>query len=389
MSSSILIGGDLFPSDNNHQLFEMGDISELFGADIIELFRDADYSFCNLEGCLTEETSAVEKSSGPVIKSRPSSINGMKALGINCLNLANNHSTDFLDKGYADTEKIIQESGLCHVGGGKNSNCIKTNIQIIVGGRRICVYSVGETMYNAPTCERAGINLYDEYRVCKEIELLKACNDFLIVLYHGGIEYFQYPTVSMRTKFHRMADSGADIILAQHTHCIGCEEYYKDAYLLYGQGNFLFARQKREITKSGLLVKIVFNSSNRDFSIIKYKTLVKDGRVRLDTSQDLTDFYERSKHVDDFCFLDRQFQDFCKTQKEEILRPFYNYNIINRIFRRVLPTRLYDHYKRACVEPQFTSSQIQRLYYILISEQQWETTKCILEFMLHSNEVKI
>ena len=32
----------------------------------------------------------------------------------------------------------------------------------------------------------------------------------------------------------RMADSGADIVISQHTHAVGVEERYNGAYLLYG-----------------------------------------------------------------------------------------------------------------------------------------------------------
>ena len=33
---------------------------------------------------------------------------------------------------------------------------------------------------------------------------------------------------------------GADVVLCQHSHCIGCYEQYEGAHILYGQGNFHF-----------------------------------------------------------------------------------------------------------------------------------------------------
>ena len=34
--------------------------------------------------------------------------------------------------------------------------------------------------------------------------------------------------------------SGADLVLCQHSHCIGCCENYMGGHILYGQGNFHF-----------------------------------------------------------------------------------------------------------------------------------------------------
>ena len=53
-----------------------------------------------------------------------------------------------------------------------------------------------------------------------------------------------------------MARSGADLILCQHGHCIGCREAYYGCEILYGQGNFVFHLDKNDLWKTGMLVKI-------------------------------------------------------------------------------------------------------------------------------------
>ena len=40
-----------------------------------------------------------------------------------------------------------------------------------------------------------------------------------------------------------MADNGADVVLCQHTHCIGCYEQFENCHILYGQGNFHFTKR--------------------------------------------------------------------------------------------------------------------------------------------------
>ena len=39
-----------------------------------------------------------------------------------------------------------------------------------------------------------------------------------------------------------MAKNGADVVICQHSHCLGCYEKYNDCHILYGQGNFHFVK---------------------------------------------------------------------------------------------------------------------------------------------------
>ena len=39
---------------------------------------------------------------------------------------------------------------------------------------------------------------------------------------------------------HEMVHQGADAVICQHSHCIGCYEEYEGAHIVYGQGNFNF-----------------------------------------------------------------------------------------------------------------------------------------------------
>ena len=171
-NSRIIIAGDLFPIPSNFSKFVEGDVSYLFGEKILELFGSADYRICNLEGALTDRPGKCEKT-GPVLSAPVSTIKAYKKLGIDCCTLANNHITDAGSIGVTDTIKTVDEAGIEQLGAGENINIIKHYIFFKVGGKTICLYNVGETMYNEPTVTMPGAYLYDEYVVCKELELLK------------------------------------------------------------------------------------------------------------------------------------------------------------------------------------------------------------------------
>ena len=306
----ILIAGDLLPWDNNFNLFESGDAKTLFGDELCQMFQKADYSIVNLEGPLTDSIIRQSKI-GPVIKAGKKTIIGIKALGVKAVAMANNHVTDYMQQGIIDTFTTLDENGIQYVGAGLDSRHVSTHLSIEGGGKRICIYNVSETFFNAPTSTSAGVNLYDEYQVCNELRELKKEHDYIIVIYHGGAEYFPYPTPQTRQRFHRMVDSGADLITAQHTHCIGCEEYYGGAYLLYGQGNFLFAKQTiKSMTKEGFVLELVFGDS---IEIIKHHVeLTENACVQLTDYKQQQEFDERSERI---------FNDDYIIQQYEMLKP--------------------------------------------------------------------
>ena len=59
-------------------------------------------------------------------------------------------------------------------------------------------------------------------------------------MYHGGKEHCRYPSPRLRNLCREMVLCGADVVIAQHSHCIGCYEEYEDGHIVYGQGNFHF-----------------------------------------------------------------------------------------------------------------------------------------------------
>ncbi|MBR5653772.1 MAG: CapA family protein [Prevotella sp.] len=335
--NNILIVGDFFPVQSNLSFFADGNVGELFDNEIIQLFTNTDYRACNLEGALTDSSIRMEKT-GPVIVAPTKVVNAYKALGIDYCLLANNHITDARDQGVVDTMTTLENAGIQYVGAGKDESAIPHHFFISVGGKKICIYNVCETMYNKPSSIHAGAWLYDEYVVCKELESLKKQCDFIVVVYHGGIEKFRYPSPETKKRFHRMADSGADVILSQHTHCIGCEEYYNGSYLLYGQGDFLFNNFRPKLTDTGIIVELSFKEGQ--MQIKKHFVKCTDNYcLQYVKNYDFSEFEERSSHVNDDAFLDAQFQQFCMKELRLYLTAFKSPGLVLRALRKVFPKR--------------------------------------------------
>lgn len=380
MKNKIIIVGDLFPVPSNFEKFSSGDIRYLLGDKICRLFEEADYRICNLEGALTDNPGNCEKT-GAKLFAPAETIEAYKRLSFNCCTLANNHITDAGPQGVIDTMKNLEEAGIQSIGVGRNEDSIRKNIFFNVAERRFALYNVAETMYNAPTNVLPGAHLYDEYVVCKDLENIKKECDYLIVIYHGGTELFRYPSPQLQVRFHRMVDSGADMILSQHTHCVGSEEHYKGAYLLYGQGNFLFRSFNNEFTDTGLIIELDCN----DNAIVVKKHLVNavGDTVRYDENQDFTSFYERSERMKEEGFIREQYKIHAYRRLKGYLDAYKGNVPFKRVFNHFFPN-LYVKY----LLNSYNRRQLLLTLHSLRSEQNREMAIVGLSELLNSDRYK-
>ena len=240
----IMLMGDFCPTECTNELFKTKDIKTLF-ADTVTLFKGNDINFVNMEGALTESEGGIEKF-GPCLKGTPIAAEVMKEVGINLVGLSNNHIFDYGIQGYKDTVSALDKAGIAYTGFGDNYEDARKNYYFEKNGEKIAFVCVCESEYSYALEDRMGSRLYDCYDTIADVREAKANADKVIVIYHGGKENCRYPSPRMRKLTHALIDAGADLIACQHSHCIGCSEYYKGAFISYGQGNFHFVSPWRE-----------------------------------------------------------------------------------------------------------------------------------------------
>lgn len=240
----ILLAGDFCPTECTDELFKTKDIKTLF-ADTVTLFEGNDINFVNMEGALTESDAGIEKF-GPCLKGTPIAAEVMKEVGINLVGLSNNHIFDYGIQGYKDTVAALNEQGIAYTGFGENYEDARKNYYFEKNGEKIAFVCVCESEYSYALEDRMGSRLYDCYDTIADVREAKANADKVIVIYHGGKENCRYPSPRMRKLTHALIDAGADLVTCQHSHCIGCCEYYKDKFICYGQGNFHFVKPLRD-----------------------------------------------------------------------------------------------------------------------------------------------
>ena len=234
----MLLLGDICPTSKNYELFDKNDVDAVF-KDVLSLFKAHDYSVANIECALTESCNGIEKF-GPCLKAPLSTAKLLKEAGLDCCSISNNHFFDFGKKGAEDSLSAFNENDLDTVGFGENYEDSRKNLVIESNGQRICIIAVCESEYSYALENRMGSRPYDVYDTPADIRKAKKTADRVIVLYHGGKEHCRYPSPRLMKLCRNMAECGADLVLCQHSHCIGCYEEYCGCHIVYGQGNFLF-----------------------------------------------------------------------------------------------------------------------------------------------------
>ena len=345
MGAKILIGADIVPIGKNVELFAAGEKTELIGEDLEKILDDADFISLNLEVPLTDKISPIKKC-GPNLVAPTKTISGLKKINPHFFTLANNHIFDQGEQGLLSTMNLLSEAGISFAGAGKNLSEASRPFVKQINDFRVGIYCCAEHEFSIAEKNFAGANPFDVFESFDSVRELKKTCDRVIVLYHGGKEHYRYPSPMLRKIFRKFAAVGADYVIAQHTHCIGCREIFNGGHLIYGQGNFLFDHSKNDFWQTALLIEIELSKRGDE---IKFYPLRKTAeKVRLaagaDAEKILNDFELRSREILTEGFVEENYKKFADEMAYDYFQRFsgrFGQSIFFRAIRKILFKNLF------------------------------------------------
>ncbi len=212
----------------------------LFGS-LRPLLSKPDLMIANLEG--TYSTPGPSKCAGSssgmcyAFQAPPSYAKALAWSGIDLVNVANNHSNDYLARGFQQTQQALKAVGVRYAG------LPNTVTRVNVHGVRVAVMGFSPYPWSAP--------LNNIPAAAKLVKRAAAEADVVIVLMHAGAEgadqvHTPYGTQyfdgenrgNVRAFAHAMVNAGADLVLGSGPHVIRGIERYKDRLIAYSLGNF-------------------------------------------------------------------------------------------------------------------------------------------------------
>lgn len=344
MAVSLFIAGDVVPKGiRPDEFYEQG--QRIF-EEIKPYIIRADISIVNLEAPVIKNKPTPIQKSGPCLGVAPTTVEVLKNAGFGVITLANNH---FFDQGQQGVDNTIDTCNLLNInvmGGGKTYKQARMPLFMDCNGHRIAFLNACEQEFSIATSEHGGSNPLDLINMQEDIAATRKEADFVVVILHGGIEQYHYPTPRMKRWFHHFVDLGADVVINHHQHCINGYEIYKEKPIFYGLGNFYFpwGDQSRPISwEYGYAVRLVLGDTV-NFELIPYKQTASAITLR-----DRSDFEKEIELlnipiVDDF-LLQQKFDEYLinteRSIKSQLLPSLFRHRYIMSMANKGFFGKLY------------------------------------------------
>lgn len=257
----ILITGDFYPSGRIADLVHSNKIEYLFG-DFLQFISSSDLVITNLEAPLTNSSNPIQKT-GPNIKAPIATADFLRLAGFNLVTLANNHVMDFGKAGLSDTIDALRKQKMNFIGAGLNETEIKEPFIFEKDGIKVGILNFCENEWSTADFGGAGANPIDPINNYYSIKDLKKKVDVLLVITHGGHEYYNLPSPDIQKLLRFYIDAGANAVINHHPHFISGFEIYKSYPIFYSLGNFVFDKGdvKNPLWNSGAATNLIINKN--------------------------------------------------------------------------------------------------------------------------------
>ena len=211
-------------------------------------FLHDDLTVVNFECTLTDASQTADKQwhfKGPA---RYASI--FPAGSVEAVGLSNNHSMDYLQAGFKDTVRNIQNAQVPVFY--QNTPYVTTlrGIQTVIIGDCTVVGENTTRIDGAPA------------RVLGEIKRFKKPGNIVVVVMHWGSELAAVPFPWQQALGRQFIDAGADAVVGHHPHVLQGIERYKGKYIAYSLGNFAFGGNSLARNPETVILRLRFRVSS-------------------------------------------------------------------------------------------------------------------------------
>lgn len=221
------IGGETSTVNSFNDVFKKNNNDfDYFFKGVKSVLENDDLTIANLETTFTKETKKEPKQFN--FKGDPSYVNILLRGSVEAVNLANNHTMDYCEKGYEDTIRTLLNANIGYFG--KNAFLIKEIKGIKFG-------FAGFLGWSNDKKTRLQIEEAMKYFDNKKV-------DIKIVTFHWGEEY-HYTFNPVQEALGKYAiDRGANLVIGHHPHILQGIQEYNNSYIVYSLGNFILEEIK-------------------------------------------------------------------------------------------------------------------------------------------------
>ncbi len=253
-STTVIFGGDVMLGRNVMATIQQNkDLTRPF-KNISSIIKDADIAFINLESPIVDNCPTTVK--GFTFCTTPEIASGIIDSGINIVNLANNHISNYGETGIRSTVDFLKSKNVLYTG--------FNNLAVKVHGGVKFGFLGFDFVFKDPKPEDFDLVSSSDGKV-----------DVLFVSIHWGDEYQRKANAFQRQLAQKMVKLGADLIIGHHPHWVQNVDYFdKETFtsctltkspecvpVYYSLGNLIFDQMWSEETRKGMMVSLKFDRS--------------------------------------------------------------------------------------------------------------------------------
>ena len=188
----ILITGDFCPVNRIEKMALANNFKDIFN-NFNEILIDNDLVITDLE-CPLTNTNEKRKKIGPHQKARPECVNILRHAGVSLVTLANNHIMDYGNEGVKDTLEICKANGISFVGIGNSIREASTPFYFKKSNKSVAILNFADDEFISTPDNEFRCNAIDPINFFYDIQRIRQSNDFIIVILHGGNEFYELPS---------------------------------------------------------------------------------------------------------------------------------------------------------------------------------------------------
>jgi len=193
----------------------------------------------------------------------------------------------------------------------------------------------------------------DPVRCFSEIRSIRDQVDFVLVIIHGGNEFYELPSPRTKKLYRYIVEIGADAVVAHHTHAFSGFEVYRSKPIFYGLGNFIYDWPGKINSRwnHGYCVRLRISDS-AEFELIPLKqSNERPGIFHLGAEESLRfnkEIERLNSIIQDDSMLESEFQKYCESvfpMYDAFLEPYFG-TVITALRKRGLFPKFLSHRKR-------------------------------------------
>lgn len=325
---SVFLGGDFYFGETYQEREEKKgkkNMLKAYGYDyslnkIAPLLQRADRVIVNLETPITDVSSS-PFSGNQKYKIHRADINktpaALKKFNISAVSLANNHTMDYGADGLKQTLNILRENSIFYFGADTSekkaavplSMDFKTatkSIRIVIAGGLDFSRKYDSVYHFYADSNMTGVNAWTNNKAVKQINKIRSPDGAaFIIAYPHWFTNYKWKTNGEQELAHALIDAGADIVVGHGSHMFQEIEKYKDKWIIYSLGNFVFNApgryQKKNIHSYSLALMLEINEHENSFILdLKLYPILSDNhkttyQPRFVNSKEIKTVYELLK----------------------------------------------------------------------------------------------